>query len=361
MKTSKLLFAALIATLGMVACDTPEPPQPNDEPKTFTVQLGVKGEISVSQNPLTRFTPDNRDLYGIQVYHKPASESGYVPYAYGLFDNIEDIKLEVTENYNYNFEVILIDDGKDKIFSDSILVDEVPYIGYDRPFFALNRYSGASTQSMTKVTNEFTYAENKYFLGFDNVNDGLRRAKYRLTDGVNYNVALDVDSYYGELKNFTPTEEGATIDIYLKHMISGLKVEIGDFFTNGTMEVMFREGSGGSGGTLVRTYTLSPDNKIIETTFAHYEVAGWYKYTDITDATIYHYIDFKWTKDDGSIVEWQGKAITFTRLKQTVVTLDYYEDTTIGSNNLAIHYDDTEMEKDYTSYIIGDTQDEYDW
>lgn len=361
MKTSKLLFAALIATLGMVACDTPEPPQPNDEPKTFTVQLGVKGEISVSQNPLTRFTPDNRDLYGIQVYHKPASEGDYVPYAYGLFDNIEDVKLEVTENYNYNFEVVLIDDGKDKIFSDSILVDEVPYIGYDAPFSAQNMYSGASNKSMTKVTNEFTYAKDKYFLGAgtNSAQSGFHQINYRLTDSKKYQYALDVDSYYGELSDFLPTAESATIDIYMKHIIYGLKVEAGDFFTNGSINIAVKSSSQTS--DVLYNFTLTPDNKVVEHIFAYAYLQRWYLATDITKATGSFYLDFTWTKADGTKVNWQGKGVEFTRLKQTVVKLDYYEDTTIGSNNLAIHYDDTEMEKDYTSYLIGDTQDEYDW
>ena len=341
----------------MVACDVPDPQQPTDEPKTFTVKLGVKGEISVSQNPLTRFTPDNRDLYGIQVYHKPASESGYVPYAYGLFDNIDDVKLEVTENYNYNFEVILVDDGKDKIFHDSILVDNVPYIGYDRPFYGYNQYSGASTNSLTKVTNEFTYAEDKYFKG-NGSDKGFSSVKYKALNATSYGIAADIDSYYGELDAYTPTEEGATVDIYLKHMIYGLKVQAGDFLTNGTISVAVKESSAGSA---IHTFKLTPDNKTLETTFAHYNVASWYSCTDITKATTSFYIDFTWTKEDGTKINWQVKSIAFTRLKQTVVNLDYYEDSTIGSNTIAIHYDDTEMENDYKSYIIGDTQDEYDW
>ncbi len=339
----------------MVACDVPDPQQPTDEPKTFTVKLGVKGEISVSQNPLTRFTPDNRDLYGIQVYHKPASENSYVPYAYGLFDNIDDVKLEVTENYNYKFEVMLVDDGKDKIFHDSILVDNVPYIGYDYPFYALNKYSGASTSSMTKVSNEFTYAEDKYFKG--DGNKGFPSAYYKNLDGKYSYTSPNIDSYYGKLEDYTPTEEGATIDIYLKHMIFGLKVQAGDYLTEGSIKVKFYYS-----GTAFYPFTLTPDNKTIEVTFANgYGLSNWYGQTDITKATTTKDIDFVWTKADGTEVNWQAMSISFTRLKQTVVNLDYYEDSTIGSNTIAIHYDDTEMEKDYKSYIIGDTQDEYDW
>lgn len=363
MKTRNLLFAAFVAAMAMAACESvlPEQQPPIDEPRTFTVHLGMSGEINVSQNPLTRFTPDDRDLYGIQVYHKPASESGYEPFAYGLFDNIEDVKLEVTENYNYAIEVILVNDGKDKISRDSILVDNVPYVGYDKPFRAYNLYPGATAQSVTIVSNEFTYAEDRYF---NSRYDGERDLRFAPAGRPNSDfIGPRLDTYYGKLVGYTPTTEGAVIDIYMKHMIYGLKVEVGEFFNEGKLEVYLRrlEFANGSADGTYETYTLTPDNKNKEYIYSHYEVGKWYNQTDVTKATVNRDIDFKWIKDDGSTVEWQSKSIQFTRLKETVVTLDYYEDESAGSNNISMHYDDTEMELGYKSYVIGDTQDEYDW
>lgn len=364
MKTRNLLFAAFVAAMAMAACESvlPEQQPPIDEPRTFTVHLGMSGEINVNQNPLTRFTPDDRDLYGIQVYHKPASESRYQPFAYGLFDNLEDAKLEVTENYQYNFEVLLIDDGKDKIFRDSILVDNVPYVGYDKPFYAQNKYSGASQRSVTIVTNEFTYDEHKYFIP-DGFNEGLSMVYYRLPNQTyasdNIVHAQGVNAYYGHLNGYTPTEEGSTIDIHVKHMVYGLKIEIGDFFTEGTITASLDLATSAT----VDHYniTMTPENKTFEEIFAYNSFTNWYNYTDITKATANRDIDFTWTKADGTKVNWQKKSIQFTRLKETVVTLDYYEDESAGSNNISMHYDDTEMELGYKSYVIGDTQDEYDW
>lgn len=356
MKTRNLLFAAFVAAMAMAACESvlPEQQPPIDEPRTFTVHLGMSGEINVSQNPLTRFTPDDRDLYGIQVYHKPASEVGYEPFAYGLFDNLENAKLELTENYNYTFEVILIDDGKDKIFRDSILVDNVPYVGYGRPFEARNKYTGATETSVTIVSNEFTYAKDRYFDNYTLSGNIIKTA-----DGKKwYYSAEGIDAYYGKLNSYTPTEDGATIDIYLKHMIYGLKVEVGEFFSEGKIDVdlYYKRDED------VHKYTLTPENKTLERTYAiAYTLDSWYKQTDVTKATVSLGIDFTWTKADGTKVNWQSKSIDFTRLKETVVTLDYYEDESAGSNNISMHYDDTEMELGYKSYVIGDTQDEYDW
>lgn len=360
MRTRNILFAAFVAAIGMVACESilPEQQHPIDEPKTFTVQLGMSGEINVSQNPLTRFTPDDRDLYGIQVYHKPASEVNYQRYAYGLFDNIEDVQLEVTENHNYKFEVMLIDDGKDKIFRDSILVDNIPYIGYGEPFYAYNKYNGASSSSITIVSNEFTYGEDRYFWG-DGGSEGLDNVKYKTLDGTKCLNAEDINAFYGELKGYTPTDEGSTIDIYLKHMIYGLRVEVGEFLNNGTLTVKLDSKS--SSNNDYHNYTITPENRTLETIYAYSGTSGWYNKTDVTNATTTRYIDFTWTKDDGTTVEWQKQLIEFTRLKETVVTLDYYEDESAGSNNISMHYDDTEMESNYTNYTFGDTQDEYDW
>ena len=363
MKTRNLLFAAFVAAMAMAACESvlPEQQPPIDEPRTFTVHLGMSGEINVSQNPLTRFTPDDRDLYGIQVYHKPASKNTYTPCAYGLFDNIEDVKLEVTENYNYAIEVILVNDGKDMIHRDSILVDDVPYIGYDEPFYAYNRYPGAKEQSVTIVSNEFTYAEDRYFYNYYDHERDLRFSPVYASDSDFINPRID--TYYGKLVDYTPTTEGAVIDIYMKHMIYGLKVEVGEFFNEGKLEVFLyaAEFNKGYPDTSYDTYTLTPDNKSKEYIYTHYEVGKWYNQTDVTKANCSRDIDFTWTKADGTKVNWQRESILFTRLKETVVTLDYYEDESAGSNNISMHYDDTEMELGYKSYVIGDTQDEYDW
>ena len=363
MRTRNILFAAFVAAIGMVACESilPEQQHPIDEPKTFTVQLGMSGEINVSQNPLTRFTPDDRDLYGIQVYHKPASESGYEPFAYGLFDNLENAKLELTENYNYTFEVVLIDDGKDKIFRDSILVDDVPYVGYGKPFEARNKYKGATETSVTIVSNEFTYASDKYFRG----SEGKTKTYFTPQRGYTQYDFIHLESanyYYGELDGYTPTEDGAAIDIYLKHMIYGLKVEIGEFFDEGELEIYIygREQAANPDATYKKN-VLTSEQKTFERIFAYALVEEWYNQTDVTKANCSRNIDFTWTKADGTKVNWQKKSIQFTRLKETVVTLDYYEDESAGSNNISMHYDDTEMESNYTNYTIGDTQDEYDW
>lgn len=344
MKAKHLLFALFALSLGATACenDNIDSQQPS-EPKTYTIKLRTTGEVDVTYNPLTRFTPDDRDLYGVSVVQKPATTGSYEQYAYGLFDSLEDVELEVKENHMYSIYVDLIDDGKDKIFCDSILIDSKRYLGYGNPFRGRNMYNASSEFSITQLTNEFTYATDKYFQ-FDGI---------QTTDGKIYDYPEGIDFYFGRVENYLPTEDGATLSIYLKHMVFGLKVNIGDYFDNGKITLPLFE----------KTFTFTPENRTLETTFANYSTFGnWYGYEDISKANTWRYFDFKWTKDDGSIVDWKSFTVNFYRLKQTVVNLEYYgEDGVLGNNYFEAHYEDTPIEEAYKSYTFGKEQDDYYW
>ena len=346
MKTRNLLFAAFLLAFGAAACEsTIETPEtPNEEAKTFTVKLSVGGEVDVTHEPLTRFTPDDRDLYGVQVRHKPATTGSYEHYAYGLFDNVEDMSLEVTENYQYEITVKLIDDGKDKIYCDSILVDSNYYLGYDKPFQGLNKYNGSTSTSITQLTNKFTYASDRYFYS---------NSQIRLKDGKAYTYPENIDFYYGQINNYIPTEDGTVLSIYLKHMVTGLKINIGDYFDNGKITL----------SAFSKNYTFTPDSKTYETTFANYDTySSWYTREDLSQSYFNATLDFKWVKDDGTVVDWKSFDSRFYRLKQTVINLQYYgEDEVIGSNTFDVHYEDTEMEKDYHKCNYGSEQDDYNW
>ena len=343
MKTRNLLFAAFLFAFGAASCENvvETPVTPDEEAKTYTIKLRAGGEVDVTYDPLTRFTPDDRDLYGVRVMQKPATTGEYEYYAYGLFDNLEDVELEVKENHKYSIYVNLIDDGKDKIYCDSILIDSKRYLGYGEPFKGRNKYNASSDVSITQLTNEFTYDSDRYFTQ----NYGIQT-----TDGKTYSFAEGIDYYFGRVS--------ATLSIYLKHMVIGLKVNIGDYFDNGVITLSLPHYMD------YQTFTFTPENKTWETTFANKDDAGsWYGYEDLSHAvTDPMDVDFRWTKDDGSIVDWKSFRVYFYRLKQTVINLEYYgEDGVLGDNSFDIHYEDTEIENDYKSYNFGSEQEDYYW
>lgn len=348
MKAKQLLFAALTLAIGAISCEKSlgDVQQPDIKPKTMKIKLRATGEIDVDHQPLTRFTADDRDLYGVQVWHKPVSTGGYEYYAYGLFDNLDNVELEVKENYKYRIEVRMIDDGKDKIYCDSILVDTKYYLGYGKPFRGRNNYNASSRESITQLTNKFTYDSSRYFLWSQAID-----LRTQLTDGKEFYNPIGIDLYYGRVNDYIPTEDGAGLSIYLKHMIFGLKIEVGDFLKEGLIRVEYGD---------EHSDILTPDNRSLTRTFAEtVRNAYWYDTEDLLNATIGFNIYFVWTKEDGSIVRWKSQNVTLYRLKQTVVKLDYYEDDVLGDNHFEVHYEDTPLEENYKEYIFGNEQDDY--
>ena len=355
MKAKHLLFALFALALGAASCENDTPTTPNQEPKKMTIKLRSTGETDAQYNPLTRFTPDDRDLYGIQVWHKPATTGSYERYAYGLFDSFEDVEIEVTENYKYIFEVWMVDDGKDKVFCDSILVDQNYYLGYDKPFRGYNKYNGASSESVTQLTNEFTYASDRYFIGTYSGVTSIRWEQYfKAKDGKEYTYPENVDFYYGRVGDYIPTEDGVTLSIYLKRMAFGVKVIVGDYLDNGKITL----------STLDYKYTFTPENRVLEKTYAYMDGPSnfWYTKDDLSETKHSMSFDFFWKKDDGTTVDWKSFGAYFYRLKQTVFTLDYYgEDEVLGGNMFEIHYEDTPIEEGYKSYRNGADQEDYNW
>lgn len=319
----------------------------------MTIKLRTTGEIDAQYDPLTRFTPDDRDLYGIQVWHKPATTGDYERYAYGLFDSFEDVEIEVTENYKYVFEVWMVDDGKDKVFCDSILVDQNYYLGYDKPFRGYNKYNGASSESITQLTNEFTYASDRYFTA-TNRYATIWRQSFKAKNGNEYIYPENVDFYYGRVGGYIPTEDGVTLSIYLKRMVFGVKVIVGDYLDNGEITL----------STLDHKYTFTPENRVLEKTYAYMDSPydNWYTTDDLSQTYKGMSLDFFWNKADGTTVDWKPFNAKFYRLKQTVFTLEYYgEDEVLGGNMFEIHYEDTPIEEGYTNYKNGADQDDYNW
>lgn len=354
MKAKHLLFALFALALGAASCENDTPTTPNQELKKMTIKLRTTGETDAQYNPLTRFTPDDRDLYGIQVWHKPATTGSYERYAYGLFDSFEDVEIEVTENYKYVFEVWMVDDGKDKVFCDSILVDQNYYLGYDKPFRGRNMYNGASSESVTQLTNEFTYASDRYFTATHNTGLGYWYQLFKAKDGKEYEYPEDVDFYYGRVGDYIPTEDGVTLSIYLKRMAFGIKVIVGDYLDNGEITL----------STLNYKYTFTPENRVLEKTYAYMSgpYDSWYTTDDFSKTGQSISFDFFWNKADGTTVDWKKFSASFYRLKQTVFTLDYYgEDEVLGGNMFEIHYEDTPIEEGYKSYTDGADQNDYNW
>lgn len=375
MKAKHLLFALFALSLGATACenDNTEVQQPS-EPKTYTVSLDISGEIEVSQNPLTRFTPDDRDLYGIQVDCAPNSGGNYKHYAYGLFDDINNINIELIENHKYRFTLLLINDGKDKIYDDVITIDEIDHVGYNTPY---NTYlKETSSRVVTPVFNEFIITEDVYFNSFT---EGYR---LKGEDNIRYAVE-DLDVFYGITEDYTPTADNDTVSIFLKRMIFGLKVVENNFLTDGqiTIDVAYVRASYDGLyhheriGQVFDKIILSPDTAESSQIYAYSNLVdefhgkypgnnistmdSWYRYDELDDAIAHIFVTIAWERGDGTIIKWNDKMIQINRLKESVINLSYYEDGT-KDTNLSLVYEDYDISEGVI-YEYGGEQGDYKW
>ena len=83
----KVLSALVFILLAVAGCTKSSmSPDSEKEAKEYIVTLACGGEIKdVTVSDLTKAEGENNDLYGVQVYSRPAqSENEYKPYAYGL-------------------------------------------------------------------------------------------------------------------------------------------------------------------------------------------------------------------------------------------------------------------------------------
>ena len=353
MKLRHFFFAAFASVMALAACEQEiNPVNPDTNPEVYTVKLACVGELDITQVPLTRsFTPDTNDLYGIQVYYKPVSGSNnFKSYAYGLFDDLTDVTIDLIADYQFKFDVDVVDNGKTEVYSDGIEIESVNYTGYGYPFQAYNNYEGTRDLTITKVSNEFTYSEDCYF---HSLGSSFQRPGSSSKD-------LDpegVETYYGT-KTVTPTADGETISIPLKRMVYGLKVVAGDFLTEGTVKILNYYGTSGIG----KSITLTPDNKIAERTYTYNDRSNWYDDEELSDAQTSSTLKISWTKDDGTVLTLNRQNVYFNRLKQTIINLTFYEDTTIDDAKLGVQFEDQVfVEEGQKTYTFGDDQSEYEF
>lgn len=352
MKLRHFAFAALASVMAFAACEQEvDPVNPDNTPEIYTVKLNCTGEIDVNQVPLTRFTPDENDLYGIQVYYKPVSgNNSYKKYAYGLFDDLTNVTIDLIADYKFKFCVDVVDDGKTKVYSDGIEIEAVNYTGYGYPFKAYNNYEGTRNLSITKVSNEFIYSEDCYF---DNLGSSFQvvgsTSQYWNPDGV--------ETYYGEAE-IIPTYDGEQLSIFLKRMVFGIKVVADDFLTEGIVSVGFDWSY--TPKVYMNSFTLTPDNKSVEKIYTNCHRNYWYPVEELADATEWGYINLSWTKDDGTVLTLKPQQVFFNRLKQTIINVTFYEDTAIEDAQLAVEFEDQLfVEEGQYTYSFGDDQSEY--
>lgn len=321
-----MAFIAFIACISMAACSSEtDAPVTDEEQDVYTVQLGMGGELDVTYEPLSRATTD--DLYGIQVYSTPNKELAegekveWTKFAYGLFDNADEISINLLKGYKYKFVATMVKDGQNKL-RYAIANDKKTFYG---PF----NLTGTTSNS-TAVNNSFDYQSSIFMNGLSSGSSYLLDAIYKRPN---------LDRFYGELEDFVPGRKNTTANIKMKRTSFGAKfIAINSIAKTGVLEVQIT----GAPKMELDFTAFQIDNPAISDVFTFSDVDGAYadnNFSETIDVTI------NWHKVDGTIFPLGTHQITYKRNKMTVVTVKIIHDT--SSNNLGLEITETgEIEGD---------------
>lgn len=203
MKLNKSIGTVLLAAMTCFALSScggdssvsPEPtptPTPTED-EEFEISIGITGEVTVEESPLTRAIAAG-DLCAITV------KQGTANYAYGLFDgsSLSGLKLKVKKGYSYSFEATLVKSGTTLLKKNGN--------NYGLPF------SAAVGTAFTYSTSAAPYA--------------MSSGKADLTSGTFDHPVLD--RFYGKTDAYNPERNG-TVSINMRRAVYGLKFTTEDF------------------------------------------------------------------------------------------------------------------------------------
>ncbi len=223
------LILGVISVLITACSNADEPLQPSsplEDSTSYVVTLNLGGEyISVSEEPLSRSGEEPNKYYGVNVYcmKTDGSETTYSKYAYGVFDNVAEMKITLLGGYKYKFECTSVTDDKDKLH---YVTDE--YFGNSREGlgkpFMMDGYNGG-TYFKRSDYNKFIYDKWKQLIQIK-VGNSLVKKSDDDDFGVEYEYPRLI-RYYGEIEDFVPSGD-ASVTIPLKRTVFGIKVVAND-------------------------------------------------------------------------------------------------------------------------------------
>ena len=319
MKTLRFIGMALFAVLVCVnfaACSNGENTPTTEEQEFYTVKIGLGGELDVTYEPLSRSTPN--DIYGIQVYSTPdkvlteGENVVWAKYAYGLFDDCQNISITLMKGYKYRFQATMVVDAKLKI-QQSKYTDGTCFFHY--PFTVLD-----TKVSPTKLTNSFTISSSIYLNQLGNGMTAMGDNLYH----------PNVERFYGVLEEYTPNEN-VPANINMKRVSFGAKfiIETQEEI-DGNLEINIDKGP-----HMIKS--TEDESNVLFDIFSFSEITEAYDEDDYKEIIP---VTFVFHKSDGATLPLGTHNITYQRNMITVVTVNV---TNMGEDsNIGIIIDETE-------------------
>ncbi len=288
MKKLKIMLLALLSVVMIISCSD-QIVSNSKSSETIEVSFDFNGEVdSITQVPLqTRAldsysSAESKNWYAIQVY----DENG-VPYAYGFFDNMEDMRLQCIRNATYSFTVDMIPNAE----------------GYVK-YFSLTKAGWAT------IGNSFYYSktDSVRFLG-----TGYLYMRSPKADPFN---RPSVDRFYGQLSGYKAVKNGK-VNINLTRSAFSVKF-VAKEFTEGTLELAIDNAPS--------FYLKTGESNVFE----HF-----YSFNNLSSSFEEIGVSIIWTNGDGKRIPLVGQNITFSRNTRT--TLEFTVKAPESSNTFSIN------------------------
>ena len=299
MKKYIIPFLLIFAMIAFMSCsDSTQLSEESDE-EMVELSFGFSGEFdSIYQTPLQGGQESSRSLddqvaaknwYAIQVYDEDNK-----PYAYGFFDNTEDMKLLCVKGATYSFAVDMIPEGEDHVYKFSLVQSGWASIG-----------------------NAFYYSktEKVRYLG-----EGYLYMKYPTRDTFNRPA---IDRFYGTLKDYKATTNGK-ISIELARSAFSVKFVAKDF-TVGQLEISIDNAP---------TFYLKAEDG---NEFEHF-----YSFKRLTSESEEIGVSIIWIDGEGKKIPIVAQNVSFAR--NTLTTLEFTVKVSESSNTFSITADEELVE-----------------
>lgn len=307
-----LIIWAVAASL--MACDKGEQPSKNtNESKNCVVSIVPICEVSTSEVPMTKAESSSNDIYAIQVYksNKVPNE----PFAFGLFDNTQEIKLNLKQGDPYRIQICMVKEAK------ILLGDNYSFTNGG----VRGEGSALKVNFFTSYIkpNIFYYNSNKYLYYYVNpqeteteTHSGKIDDRYRLYDIVYGYLNGEycpscVDWFYGEVTNYTPNGNYISMTFPLKRTGCKLKYEITGI-TDGKVTITIKSGVGNIPSRTFFENTITDSNYTSETIFfPFYRTDSAWEYADDYSESVK--VAVTWVRGTGITQDLGTKTIQLKR------------------------------------------------
>lgn len=324
-----MAMMAVLMSMNLVSCsqenDAVLPEQPAEE--YVTVKLGVTGEyLELSESPLiTRAEGELKDQIGIHVFE--LTESGEETfYAGGVFNSLDNVNIILVKGQKYRFKTSIIVDGEG--CNDHLGHNDCNGFGPYAP--NVENYG-----EVFIYDDYWHYSMPEYFYRFYSVSGAAGPGTYA--------DCFRHDHFYGELAEYIPTENNATIEINTKRTAYGAHYIVENLDGILTVEVS------DTSDELLYTVEISSENPESEGIYTFKDIyAAWSQ----EDFTTTKNLTFRWTKYDGSEMSCGPYAVEFKR--NVMTTIRFKMDIPEYQNGIVITREDTELTDDEIEYYLED-------